>query len=93
MAKTTIVDIVIAEVVACGLTPEVKHGGKHPKVRFYLEGRRYTYVVPGSTSDHRAVLNCRAGVRRLLRQAMTETDLPSAQPDGKQRAGKGDCYE
>lgn len=90
MAKTTIVDIVVAEIVACGLTHEVRHGGKHPKVCFFVQGRRYTYVVPGSTSDHRAAPNCRAGVRRLIRQALAETDLPSAAANGKQRARKGD---
>lgn len=90
MAKTTIVDVVVAEIVACGLDHEVEHGGKHPKVRFFVKGRRYTYVVPGSTSDYRSALNCRAGIRRLIRQALAETDLPSAQGGRKQRARKGD---
>jgi hypothetical protein len=89
MGKTTIVDIVTAEVLSVGLQVEVERGGKHPKIRFYASGQRYTYVVPATASDHRTALNCRAGIRRLIRQALGESDLPSATVDSKQRARKG----
>lgn len=46
---------------------------KHMKVRFHIEGRRYTYTVPKTTSDGRRTRkNCRSGIRRLLRQAGVE---------------------
>lgn len=89
MGKQTIVDIVTAEVVSVGLEVEVVQGGKHPKIRFYVSGQRYTFVVPATASDHRSALNCRAGIRRLIRQALAESDLPSPPTDRKQRARKG----
>lgn len=83
------VKIVTTEVVSVGLEVDVDRTGKHPKIRFYVSGQRYTYVIPATASDHRSALNCRAGIRRLIRQAMAESDLPSAPTDRKQRARKG----
>lgn len=89
MAKRTIVEVVTAEVLSVGLEVEVDRTGKHPKIRFYVSGQRYTYVVPATASDHRSELNCRAGIHRLIRQALSESDLPYATGGGKQRARKG----
>lgn len=78
MAKIVIIDIVVAKIRAAGLQPTVQRGGKHYKAGFIVNGRPFTYTVPCTTSDHRAILNCRAGIRRMIRQALQETDLPSA---------------
>lgn len=77
MAKLVTIDVVIAEIRAAGLEPQVQRGGKHYKASFTVKGKRFTYIVPCTASDHRAVLNCRAGIRRMIRQAMQETDLLS----------------
>jgi hypothetical protein len=50
-----------------GLTPTVSNGGKHIRVRWFDQGRRYTLYVPSTPSDHRARLNSRAVLRRILR--------------------------
>lgn len=66
MAKETPVTAVLAELVSAGVEHRVDQG-KHYKVRFWVGGRQYTYVVARTTSDHRAILNARTGVRRILR--------------------------
>jgi hypothetical protein len=50
-----------------GFVPTVSNGGKHLRVRWFDHGRRYTLYVPASPSDHRARLNSRATLRRILR--------------------------
>jgi len=50
-----------------GFTPAVSNGGKHVRVRWFDHGRRYTLYVPSTPSDHRARLNSRAVLRRILR--------------------------
>jgi len=67
MAKETLVSIVIAELRAVGLEYRVDQG-KHYKVRFWVKGHQYTYVVARSASDHRAAKNAQLGVRRILRE-------------------------
>lgn len=62
-------DAVTTELRAAGVDYQVEHGGKHPQVRFALNGRSMMCTVPFSASDWRAHRNARAGVRRLLRQA------------------------
>lgn len=63
------VAVVLQELASVGLEATVEPTKKHPKIRFRVDGRRHTYVVPKSTSDGgRAVKNCRCGIRRLLRQ-------------------------
>lgn len=64
----TTIGAAVAELVALGIDYKIVIN-KHAKIRFYVRGIRCTYVVPMSTSDdNRAVKNCRAGIRRLLRQ-------------------------
>lgn len=49
---------------------DIEHGGKHPKlVCGCADGRVIRTVVSGSASDHRALLNIRTQLRRLLRGA------------------------
>lgn len=79
MAKLVIIDIIVAEIEAAGFQPQVERGGKHYKASFEARGRRFTCTVPCTASDRRAALNCRATIRRLIRQALEETDLPSGQ--------------
>ena len=44
--------------------------GKHMKIRYYVDGQKYTYTVPVTSGDgQRCLKNCRAGIRRLLRKA------------------------
>jgi hypothetical protein len=50
-----------------GFVPSVSSGGRHLRVRWFDHGRRYTLYVPASPSDHRARLNSRAVLRRILR--------------------------
>lgn len=57
------------ELEKAGLTYEVKHRGKHPRIVFTVGGRVMQYFFPSTPSDQRGGLNCRAGLRRLLRDA------------------------
>jgi hypothetical protein len=50
-----------------GFVPTVSNGGKHTRVRWFDHGRRFTLYIPASPSDHRARLNSRAVLRRILR--------------------------
>jgi hypothetical protein len=50
-----------------GFAPTVSNGGKHIKVRWFDQGRRYTLIIPQSPSDRRSRLNSRAVLRRILR--------------------------
>lgn len=68
MAKDTCITAVASELKSAGVAYDLETGKNHPKFRFEHGGRRYTFVVPGSASDHRSILNCRAGIRRLLRE-------------------------
>lgn len=67
MAKETPVTAVIAELSAVGVEHRIDQG-KHYKVRFWVKGHQYTYVVARTASDHRALKNARTGVRRILRE-------------------------
>ena len=77
MSKLTVIAAVVAEIRAFGTEPVVQRGGKHYKASFWLSGKKFTYTVPCTASDHRTLLNCRAGVRRMIRRALEENDLPS----------------
>jgi hypothetical protein len=50
-----------------GFAATVSNGGKHVRVRWLDQGRRYTLYVPSTPSDHRARLNSRAVLKRILR--------------------------
>jgi len=50
-----------------GFVPTVSNGGRHLRVRWFDHGRRFTLYIPASPSDHRARLNSRAVLRRILR--------------------------
>ena len=76
MAKEDLVQVVVQEIDRVGLRYTTEITRKHIKIRFWVEQRAFLYVVAKTTSDHRAALNCRAGIRRLLREALGKSDLP-----------------
>jgi len=50
-----------------GFVPTVTNGGKHIKVSWFNQGRRYLLVISQSPSGQHARLKSRAVLRRLLR--------------------------
>jgi hypothetical protein len=50
-----------------GFVPTVSNGGRHLRICWFDSGRRYTLYIPSTPSDHRARLNSRATLRRILR--------------------------
>jgi hypothetical protein len=50
-----------------GFAPTVSNGGRHLRVRWFDQARRFTLIIPATPSDHRARLNSRAVLRRILR--------------------------
>jgi len=51
-----------------GFAPTVSNGGKHTRVRWFDHGRRFTLYIPATPSDHRARLNSKAVLKRILRR-------------------------
>lgn len=45
---------------------EIVSGGKHPKIKFTYNGKRFTSAVPGTSSDVRAFENQKSQLRRVL---------------------------
>lgn len=54
----------LESVGATGIT--LQHGGKHKKLQFMWQDRRYTTVVPSTPSDHRWLDNQLASLRQML---------------------------
>jgi hypothetical protein len=50
-----------------GFVPIVSNGGRHLRIHWFDNGRRYTLYIPSTPSDYRARLNSRATLRRMLR--------------------------
>lgn len=48
------------------LTIDTAH--RHPRVVFRIDGRTHRYVIPGTPSDWRSIMNNVAGFRRYVRQ-------------------------
>jgi len=65
MAKTTLLDVVLDALNNAGISYQVLQG-KHYKVRFLLNGKTETIVVARTASDHRAIKNTRALIKRTL---------------------------
>lgn len=66
MANSDPLEAVKAELRAVGIAFWIVQS-RHTKVKFVVEGRELMYVIPSTTGDGRAMANCRAGIRRLLR--------------------------
>lgn len=65
--RTGVYRAVVGVLDAAGIAHRVERGGKHASIRFEHGGRERRIIVPLSPSDHRAPLQARAFVRRLLR--------------------------
>ena len=62
---------------------EVAHGGKHPQLRFRINGGPlHVFAVPGSPSDWRSAENTKHELRRLLRElgVLTIPERPEPPP-------------
>jgi hypothetical protein len=67
MKRNDCLRIVVAQLEAAGITPEIKQAKKHIRIYWHRNGRRHSYTVPLSPSDWRASLNSRSDIRRILR--------------------------
>lgn len=63
-AITTVLD-------ANGIAYRIERGGKHPRVLFEIEGRRFVRAFPLTPSDRRSPLNAAAETKRLFRGGST----------------------
>lgn len=63
------VSIAMREIEEAGYAPHVEHRGKHLAVVWKQGASERQYFAPATPSDRRAWLNCRADVRRILREA------------------------
>lgn len=70
--RSKVVDAVIHELAVQGIAGEVVTGKKHSKVRFWIGGRKHTITCSISASDHRAILNARGNVRKLIKEVRQE---------------------
>ena len=64
---TELVDDAVTLLKSRGFVPTVSNGGRHVRVRWHDQGRRFTLYIPATPSDHRARLNSRAVLKRILR--------------------------
>ncbi|CCG41084.1 hypothetical protein [Magnetospirillum molischianum] len=55
---------------------KVERGGKHPRLVFGHAGRQFSYTLPGSPSDHRALLNMVHDLRGLLGLNLPRPPVP-----------------
>jgi hypothetical protein len=69
MAEKSQLEIACELLAEAGIQYEVVRTRKHAKIRWTLNERVFTYVCSRTPSDHRAWLNCRAKVRRMIREA------------------------
>jgi hypothetical protein len=79
--KNEIIEAIVGELGAVGITPDIIHGGKHLKVRWLDR----TYTAPKTPSDHRAGLNARAAVRRMIQEDGLTAINKKATPDDGNR--------
>jgi len=68
--RATILNDTLALLRTAGLTPTIKHGGKHLQVRFKNQlGKSCLIIISrgGRAANRRAIHENRAALRRLLR--------------------------
>jgi hypothetical protein len=70
-----------------GTNYAVEHGGKHPRLVFWPEGQRLTYVFPATPSDHRGIHNALSNLHRLM--GVRRQLHKSARPRPRRRNGGG----
>lgn len=68
MLTNDCIEAAIQELRTCGIEPSVKPSGKHAAVSWNKNGTERTYYTALTPSDHRAPLNVRSDVRRILRE-------------------------
>lgn len=65
------------ELAAAGIRDVIQvPGGKHPQIRWRMNGQLQVYSLPATPSDCRAPANTRTDVRRLLKAAGRLFDQP-----------------
>jgi hypothetical protein len=69
MAKPLVHDIVMGLLRAHGVECTLEKTSRHNKVLFVLDGRRQMYTCSRTPSDGRTLLNAKADIKRMLRQA------------------------
>ncbi|UYA98719.1 hypothetical protein P9A44_gp49 [Xanthomonas phage vB_Xar_IVIA-DoCa5] len=72
MARRTQAEVASSVLAAAGIPYTVHIGRKHVKVKWELEGRRFSYSCAKTPGDWRALENCRCEVRRILRASGIE---------------------
>jgi hypothetical protein len=83
MAQSACLKAVLEELHAAGVHhPVIAPGGKHVQIRWVNAcGVARMFTAPSTPSDYRSVDNCRAEVRRILREdGMRPTAEPKAPP-------------
>ncbi|MGE0056260.1 MAG: Rha family transcriptional regulator [Hyphomicrobium sp.] len=94
MISNACIEAAVAELRACNIEPTVRHGGKHVAIEWSHNGENRTFTAPATPSDHRAHLNTRTDIRRMLRNdgliAADEVSPPAA-PQIVLRNGKFFC--
>lgn len=67
MARRQESDVVGTVLEAAGLEYTVHVGRKHVKVKWEMEGHKFSYSCAKTPSDWRALKNCHCSIRRILR--------------------------
>lgn len=72
-----ILENALNQLKSVGIEPKVWKGGKHTRIAWEHKGQYRAHTVPISPSDHRAAMNNRAQLRRILREdGLLPTTLP-----------------
>lgn len=78
----------IEELRLAGYRPVWEPRGKHAAIVWQHEGQGRSYIVPLTPSDHRAGLNCRADVRRMIRDDQSPSQAIEFSPRMTERYGR-----
>jgi hypothetical protein len=76
MRRNELVSQAIRILTEHGFAPFVEQG-RHIKVRWFDGERRQQFIIPRTPSDHRALLNSRSDLRRILRRSSTAAGRPA----------------
>lgn len=61
------IEAAVAEIRRHGVTAwEIDRGHNHPKLRFEWQSKEITYILPGTPSDRRGILNSITDLRRVM---------------------------
>jgi hypothetical protein len=66
-----IVRMTLDTLAAHGITPQLRNGGKHLKIRWSDGNRTFTVVVSRSPSDRNAANNARRTLKRILKNEVS----------------------